>query len=193
MPVADLVLASASGKRAQLLAALQVSFSIHVSKISEGFRQGEKADQAALRLAAAKADSVGNNYPQAVVVAADTCIQVDGRIAGKPADRENAGRMLKSCSGRQASVYTALCVSGNKGISSLLRVGRLDFRIFADEQIDFYLDASPGALQAEGAFAVDEAGALLCAGISEDEPGTIAGLPMISLCRMLAKQGVELP
>ena len=193
MPAPLLVLASASRRRAQFLAALQIGFSVQVSEVDESRRQGENAAAAALRLAAAKASAVCQKHPKATVVAADTCMQVDGRIAGKPADREDARSMLKSCAGRRAVVYTALCVVGGRGSGSLLRSGRIDFGPCPDERIEACLDASPGALQAEGAFAVSEAGALLCSAIDEDEPGTIAGLPMISLCRMLGEQGFELP
>ena len=193
MPSASLVLASASRRRARLLSSLQVDFSVAASGIDESRRPGEEADRAALRLAVAKADAVRSNHPQAVIVAADTCMQVSGRIAGKPVDLADARRMLGSFSGRRAVVHTALCVAGSMGRSSLLRSGCLDFGPCTDQQIDCCLAASPGAMQAEGAFAVDEAGALLCTAIREDEPGTIAGLPMISLCRMLGGQGIELP
>ncbi|MCY4324810.1 MAG: Maf family protein, partial [Betaproteobacteria bacterium] len=174
-------------------ASLQIEFSTQASQVDESIEPDEPAAVAARRLACAKAAAVAVQHPQAVIVASDTCMQVDGRIAGKPADRKHAVRMLKSWAGCRAAVCTALCVVGSRGSISLLRSGWIDFAACQDEQIEAYLAASPGALQAEGALSINEAGALLCRAIGEDEPGTIAGLPMISLCRMLAEQRIKLP
>ncbi len=176
-----------------MLASLKLQFAAEPSGIDETPQPGEIPAELAVRLAAAKASAVALRRPEAVVIAADTCMELKGTPAGKPADWAAAVAMLRSCAHQTCKVATALHVACGDANSSWLRWGIVRFGACSNETIERSLDASPSALHAEGAFAVDEAGPMLCEEISEDEPGTIAGMPMIALCAALRERGYPLP
>jgi septum formation protein len=114
-----LILASASPRRAQLLREAGISFEIWTSQIDEARRSGETAEQMVARLAEAKARAAaaqwnrarsGSNEQAALIVGADTCVELDGQIFGKPCDAADAFKMLAALSGRTHRVLTGISV-----------------------------------------------------------------------------------
>src|SRR5215813_2909951 len=105
-----LILASGSPRRQQLLREAGIEFEAYAPDISEEQRPGEQATDYALRLAREKAEKVAKQFPQHVVLAADTIVVVDGRSLGKPNDERDAERMLRLLSGRWHQVTTAVSV-----------------------------------------------------------------------------------
>jgi septum formation protein len=149
-----LVLASASPRRRALLARLGVPFDVVVSDVPETPHVGELPAAFARRAAREKAAEVGHRCPNALVLAADTVVVVDGVIFGKPRDRADARRMLEALSGRAHEVLTAVALrhSSGGGDEVLVR-SAVQFRVLAADEIDAYLDSDEPYDKA-GAYAV---------------------------------------
>jgi septum formation protein len=105
-----LVLASASPRRQDLLRNAGISFAVQPAQVDETPLKGESARDCAERLARQKALEVWRRRPSDVVLGADTVVVVDETILGKPADAEDAARMLRVLSGRIHLVITGVCV-----------------------------------------------------------------------------------
>lgn len=150
-----LVLASASPRRRELLARLDVPFDIVVSDVPETPHAGELPEAFARRAAREKAAEVGHRYPDALVLAADTVVVLDGVMLGKPRDRADARRMLEFLSGRTHEVLTAVALhlsTGHREEEFLVR-SAVQFRVLATDEIEAYLDSDEPYDKA-GAYAV---------------------------------------
>ena len=120
-------------------------------------------------------------------LAADTLVAVDGRVLGKPGDREEARRMLESLSGRTHGVFTGLAVNRGAGDATVSAWSRtaVTFRALDPAEIASYLDAGEWR-GAAGAYRVQERGAFLVEGIS-GEWSTVVGLPLGTLYGILTR------
>jgi septum formation protein len=105
-----LVLASASPRRQELLRNAGISFTVQPADVDETPLAGEPPRECAERLAREKALAVWRTRPQDLVLGADTIVVVDETILGKPADADDAARMLRLLSGRVHRVITGVCV-----------------------------------------------------------------------------------
>ncbi len=110
-----LILASASPRRRALLCELGVSFAVDAADVDESLPDGIAPDLAVVHLASRKALACAPAHPDCVLLGADTVVSLDGRILGKPRDRDHAKEMLTALSGRTHTVYTgiALCLHGS--------------------------------------------------------------------------------
>jgi nucleoside triphosphate pyrophosphatase len=106
----DLVLASASPRRKELLSILGIPFTVIPSSIDEIPTPGESPETFVVRMAKEKCAEVASRVSHSVVLSADTVVTIDGDILGKPIDAHDAARMLRKLSGRDHWVYTAICV-----------------------------------------------------------------------------------
>jgi septum formation protein len=106
----NLVLASASPRRKELLSVLGLPFTVIPASIAETPGLSEAPETYVVRVARDKGLAVASCVSQSVVLSADTIVTIDGEILGKPCDSEDAVRMLKKLSGRRHSVYTAICL-----------------------------------------------------------------------------------
>lgn len=104
----SIVLASASPRRRQLLALMGLSFQVVASEVNESPLPHETPGELALRLSWAKAEAVAERYPDALIIAADTLVVLDGEVLGKPSDEAMAFEMLSKLRGRQHQVYSGL-------------------------------------------------------------------------------------
>src|SRR5579875_3318282 len=105
-----LILASASPRRREILAQAGLQFDVLPAHIDETERAGEAPDAYVKRLAEEKAAAVLRIEPSAVILAADTTVELDGRILGKPRDVAEAAEMLHALSGHTHHVHTGVCV-----------------------------------------------------------------------------------
>jgi len=105
-----LILASASPRRQELLRSAGISFAVQPANIDETPIEGESPRDCAERLAREKAIAVWKRRPQDLVLGADTIVVVEGSILGKPADADDAVRMLRMLSGREHQVITGVCL-----------------------------------------------------------------------------------
>jgi septum formation protein len=186
-----LVLASASPRRAQLLARLGVSPRIRPAEVDETPRPGEVATDLAVRLAGEKAAvSAADGEGDEVVLAADTVVVVDGRALGKPTDDADAERMLRALSGRAHEVVTGLAVQRGTVVAMERVTTRVAFRRLSDAEIAWYLGTGEPGDKA-GSYGLQGAGAVLIDRIEGSDTNVI-GLPLAETVRMLREVGLDL-
>src|ERR1041385_3395084 len=113
----ELILASSSPRRQELLREIGIPFQIHVANINEDEMPDETPIKYALRLAREKAEAIAVQYPQSHVLGADTIVVIDGEVLGKPKDQADAARMLRLLSGREHEVTTAVSLIAPSTIS----------------------------------------------------------------------------
>src|SRR5580698_2534347 len=117
MSSTKLILGSASPRRKMLLGATGIAFEIVESGVDEIRRDGENALDFAVRMAREKALNVSQRFPDALVLAADTIVECDGQILGKPADAAAARAMLQTLSGNTHIVVTAFAIARGGAVS----------------------------------------------------------------------------
>jgi septum formation protein len=188
-PVSTLILASGSPRRRDLLSANGIRFAIHESKIDEIRREEEDASVFALRMANEKALSVAARYPGELILAADTIVELEGEVLGKPVDRADARRILRKLSNRTHRVVTAYAVARNSAIiESEPIISRVTFRALADDEIERYLTTGEPFDKA-GAYGIQGMGADFIAAVEGDRTN-VMGLPVTEVLAALARQGV---
>jgi len=113
----ELILASSSPRRQELLREIGIPFQVHAANINEDQTAGEAPMEYALRLAREKAEAVAARYPQSYVLGADTIVVLNGEVLGKPKDHADAARMLRLLSGREHEVTTAVSLIAPRALS----------------------------------------------------------------------------
>jgi septum formation protein len=174
-----LILASSSPRRHQLLAEAGVEFTIASPDIDETPIEGERAAFYVERLAREKANAVPGEF----VLAADTTVECDGLILGKPSDDTEARHMLRSLSGRRHYVHTGVAVRRGDEVASLSVSTEVTFIELADADIDWYIGTGEPSDKA-GAYAMQGGAARFVAAIKGSFSGVI-GLPMAETMAML--------
>ena len=178
-----LVLASASPRRAAILTALGIPFRTVTPAVDETLLPGEAGAAAAERLARAKAGAAG---PQDLpVLAADTLVVCDGAVLGKPADPQDAIRMLRLLSGRTHQVVTGVCLARGGDVRSGVETTEVTFASMTGAEIAWYV-ATGEPMDKAGGYHVDGRGALFVSAVS-GSPSNVAGLP-VRLVLSLARQ-----
>ena len=188
----DLILASGSRYRQELLERLQLDFSVIVPAVDESALGDETPRELAERLALAKAEAVAARHPEAVVIGSDQAATLDGRESvGKPGSHERAVAQLRAASGRTMHFHTALAVicaaSGHREVVTVPTTVR--FRRLSDELIEAYLRAET-PYDCAGSAKCEGLGAILLEAIDGPDPSALIGLPLIELCQMLARAGI---
>lgn len=190
-----LVLASGSPRRKELLALLGLSFDILVSDADETIAPGTNPQQAVQELAYRKASAVANTLdgsaPGRVVLGADTIVVVDGEILGKPADADDAARMLRLLSGRAHSVYTgiALVEAGGGRVVRDVRGTEVVMKELGDEQIRAYISTGE-PMDKAGAYAIQGKAVQFITEIHGDYTNVV-GLPVAMTADRLAEFGFD--
>ncbi|MBN2370986.1 MAG: septum formation protein Maf [Vicinamibacteria bacterium] len=184
-----LVLASASPRRARILASLGISFRIAVPDVDETIPAGEGARQAVRRLARIKASSVvvTEDIP---VLGADTVVLLDGQPVGKPGSSDEAREMLRRLSERTHEVLTGLCLITQQGLFDADETTLVSFSPLDDRAIEWYV-ASGEPLDKAGAYHIDGLGAFFIQSI-QGSPSNVAGLPVSRLLELSRRAGVSL-
>lgn len=186
----SLVLASASPRRAALLAELGVAFTVRVPGAAETRLAGEAPEATAVRLARAKAGSVVRDGEDAVVVGADTIVVQGDAVLGKPRDPEEARAMLGRLSGRTHRVLTGVAVvAAPGGEAADVAVTQVRFRPLTDEEIGWMV-ASGEAADKAGAYGIQGLGSMAVESI-EGDYFNVVGLPLNLLRRLIRKAVTE--
>ena len=184
----ELILASGSPRRRELLEKLGVPFTVAVSDCDETLPADTPADFAAELLAVRKAAAVAALHPDAAVIGADTTVLLDGEILGKPRDTADCKRMLHLLSGRMHQVVTGVAVFWNGHSASFHDETQVQFFPLSEAEIDAYA-ASDEPYDKAGAYGIQGQGGLLIAGIHGDYYNVV-GLPVARLARQLKKFGI---
>lgn len=189
-----IVLASTSPYRRALLERLQLPFDISAPRCDEARRAGETAGALVVRLAEAKARSVGPARPGALVIGSDQVAALDQRILTKPGTHARAMEQLSACSGREVIFHTGLCLYDRD--ADRARAERIDYKVrfrpLERAEIERYLEREQpydcaGSIRSEG-YAVT-----LFESMSGPDPTALVGLPLIRLAALLRAAGIELP
>ncbi len=179
-------LASASPRRADILRALGLRFSQGGADIDETPLAGEPPGDMVLRLAEGKARAT---QADAIVLAADTTVVLDGLSLGKPVDAEDAADMLGALSGRTHEVMTGVAVRAGESVQTVLSVSEVTFRSLSDLEIARYW-ASGEPRDKAGAYAIQGLGGLFVSGLRGSYSGVV-GLPVYETAEMLRKAGLD--
>ncbi len=171
-----LVLASSSPRRRQLLDLLGMSYRIHPANIDERQHRGEDGPTFALRAARDKALTVSRLEGECPVLGSDTVVEIDDVTLGKPSSHEAAAAMLRRLSNATHRVHTGLALAVGGHCEALVDTASVRFRPLSDEIIRWYV-ATGEPMDKAGAYAIQERGALLVAGI-DGSPHTVIGLPI---------------
>ena len=186
----DIILASGSPRRKELLAQIGLTYRILVPDVDE--HTDVPADPGALVevLSRRKAEAVHTlEGDSPIIIAADTVVALDGDILGKPADEEDAFRMLSALSGREHHVYTGFTVlQGGKAITGH-EVTAVTFRPLRPDEIRSYI-ATKEPMDKAGAYGIQGFGAVLVSGLHGDY-FNVMGLPVYRLALALADFGVD--
>ena len=144
-----LILASRSPRRQEILRRAGIAFEVRPADIDETWLPGEDPRTHVERLARAKAEAVVGD----TVLGADTVVVVDDQIFGKPADAEDAARMLRLLSGREHAVMTGICLKRGAQCAVHTETTRVRFVPLSEEEIQNYV-ASGEPMDKAGAYAV---------------------------------------
>ena len=192
----ELVLASTSRYRRELLARLVPDFRVIAPDVDETPIADEAPIALAVRLAEAKALAVARVAPGAVVVGSDQVAELDGRPVGKSGSREAAIAQLAASSGRTIAFHTAIAVADARTSPPVIRAARdrtdVVFRTLASDEIARYVDRE-NPIDCAGSFKAEAAGIALFERIRSEDPTALIGLPLIALARLLRASGFTLP
>lgn len=180
----QLILASQSPRRKALLALLQIPFSVCAADIDETMDPARDTADEVARVSRMKAQAVPR-APDDVVVAADTVVVCDGQVLGKPADADDAKRMLTLLSGRAHQVMTGMTVLCGDTLESVTSVTDIRFRTLSDAEIERYI-AGGEPMDKAGSYAIQGGGALFASEIRGDYYN-VMGLPVCRLLQVLQK------
>lgn len=185
-----LILASTSRYRRELLARLRVPFSVESPGVDETALPGEAPDALARRLAREKALAVARRHPRARVIGSDQVACVDGRVLGKPGERQRALAMLEQMQGREVTFHTAVAVAFGEQVWEDMAEVRSRFAQVPTGLRERYIDLDQ-PLDCAGAAKVETLGIALLDAVISDDPTALIGLPLIRTCRLLRQSGYE--
>ena len=180
----QLILASASPRRRELMGLFGIPFVIRAADIDEPMDPTKSPYDEVARVSRCKALAVPRE-PDDVVVAADTIVVCEGRVLGKPHSREEAASMLHLLSGREHQVMTGCTVLRGDTIETFTEVTDLRFRELTDGEILAYVDSGE-PMDKAGAYGIQGGAARFCPGIRGDYYN-VMGLPVCRLGQALKK------
>lgn len=196
----ELILASTSPRRRELLARAGFRFAVCAPRVEESAvaarLAGRPPEELARELALCKAREVAARHPGAAVLGADTVVAADGRVFGKPAGPEEARAMLARLSGREHVVSTGVAVVAPGGVSCGVSCGMENYAVstavrffpLSEREIDWYV-ATGEPLDKAGAYGIQGLGALLVECIRGDYYAVV-GLPLARAARSLRRLGI---
>ncbi|MDA0118317.1 Maf family protein [Vibrio sp. T11.5] len=191
MPQYQLVLASTSPFRKQLLNKLSIPFDTASPDCDETPLINEQPEHLVKRLAKEKAQSCATSQPSLVIGSDQVCV-IDGEIIGKPLNRETAIKQLTRQSGKSIQFYTGLALHNTEtNITDVkLDTFTVHFRQLTQQQINRYVEKEEPYYCA-GSFKSEGLGIALFEKLEGKDPNTLVGLPLIDLIDMLETQGFE--
>lgn len=192
----NLILASSSTPRRELLARLQIPFKVIAPNVDETPLEHETITDMVLRLAKIKGDKVASELTatenSSIIIASDQMGIVDNHLVGKPHTRDNAIRQLQQCAGKVLSFYTSLYCLDTQSSRSILTLHRYDvhFRTYNETEILGYLDKEQ-PFACAGSFKSEGLGIALVDKFEGEDPNSLTGLPLIQLVKNLTELGMS--
>ena len=182
-----IVLASQSPRRRELLTLVGLAHEVIPADIDESALPEEAPAAHAERLAREKALALSVEHPNALTVAADTIVVIDGLILGKPRNADEARRMLRRLQGRTHTVLTAVAVSRGGRLESAVESVAVTFAALDDQRIADYVDTGE-PMDKAGAYGIQGYGAALVERI-EGDFFSVMGLPIRLVLRLMDEAG----
>ncbi len=185
----QLILASQSPRRKELLGLFGIPFQIRAADIDETMDPAAPAQQEVARVSRCKALATPRQ-PEDVVIAADTVVVCQGKVLGKPASAQEAKQMLRSLSGRDHQVMTGVTVLRGDREAVFTEITDLHFRELSEGEIDRYV-ASGEPMDKAGAYGIQGGAALFCQRLTGDYYN-VMGLPVCRLGQVLRQLAPEM-
>ena len=182
------ILASNSPRRKELLAGLGVDYEVHtLPDVDESYPDILQGADIPLYIAKEKADAYRNMLqPGELMITADTIVWLDGRVLGKPKDREDALYMLRDMSGRTHEVFTGVCITTTEWQRSFAAQTEVRFAELSEEEITYYVDKFQ-PMDKAGAYGVQEWIGFIGVENISGSYYNIMGLPVQRLYKELVK------
>ncbi len=189
----NLILASASPRRAEMLKNIGIDFGVVPSNVEENPEGVIPPIDLALKCAQLKADAVSKRFPNSWVLGADTIVVVDGEVLGKPVNDTDAVRMLGKLSGRRHKVVSAFCVANVSERRKVLDYVETQvwFKKLTDDEIKGYVSTGE-PLDKAGAYGIQGIGSFLVKEIKGSYTNVV-GLPLAEVVDVLVELGVCRP
>lgn len=181
--MAEIILASASPRRKELLSTAGIEFTVKVADVEEKIDDGLTPAEVVRSLALQKAQAVADKNPEAIVIGADTIVVLDDVILGKPQSEENAVEMLTALSGRSHTVYTGVALIKGDKVRNFCEATQVEFYDLTEEDIDAYV-ATKDCMDKAGAYGIQTNGCVLIRKIDGDY-FNVVGLPVSKVYREL--------
>ena len=153
--MSEIILASQSPRRKQLLEWAEIDFEIIVANTDESFPQNLSAEEIAIHIASEKAKAVQAKAGNKMIIAADTIVVLNDEIIGKPVDRDDAIKILNKLSGSHHKVITGVVILQGDKKMSFADTTDVEFHFLTQDQIEFYVDKYKPYDKA-GAYAIQE-------------------------------------
>ena len=188
----QLILASTSRYRRELLERLHLPFDVVSPEVDEAALAGETPAALAQRLALAKAHAVAQRHPNAVVIGSDQVADLAGEAIGKPGTHERAVAQLQRMRGNSVVFHTAVavvCAAKAYAAAALVPV-TVRFRQLDDAEIERYLRAEQ-PYDCAGSAKAETLGIALLDAIESNDPTALVGLPLIKTCALLREAGID--
>jgi len=189
----ELILASSSIYRRELLTRLQLPFICISPDVDETPLADELPQQTALRLAQVKARKIAETNPSALIIGCDQVATLDDIQLGKPLNHTNASKQLRMMRGREVIFHSALCLyhAAKQTIQADVIPYTVKFRNLTDEQIESYL-LKEQPYHCAGSAKSEGLGIAIIERMTGDDPNALIGLPLIALVNMLQNEGVNI-
>lgn len=179
----DIILASASPRRSELMTLAGFRFDVICADIDEIVPEKALPQEVVMSLALQKAQAVAKDHRKSAVVGSDTVVALDGKILGKPRSEKEAAEMLRSLSGRIHKVYTGVAIICGEKVTSFFEETEVEFYPLTDQEILDYV-ATGEPMDKAGAYGIQGRGAVLVKRINGDY-FNVMGLPISKVYREL--------
>ena len=176
-----IILASKSPRRSEILETMGVEFETDVADVDESVSDTLSPVEAVCEISKRKAKKVAERHADdEIVISADTVVVIDGKIIGKPKDKEDAFNIIKSLSGRTHEVYTGFTVCGKGRTKTDFEVTKVHFKQLCDDDIRRYV-ATGEPMDKAGAYGIQQKGNLFVEYIHGDYYNVV-GFPISKIC-----------
>lgn len=188
----QLVLASSSRYRRELLDRFGLAFQVDAPEIDESPLPGEAAPQLVRRLALAKAQAVASRWPTATIIGSDQAAAHGSRILGKPGSVDRAVAELVQLAGGRVEFFTGLAVldAASGDAETHVDLTTAHFRPASEQEIRRYVELDR-PLDCAGGIRFEGLGPTLLQAVDTQDPSAAIGLPLIQLAQMLRRQGIN--
>ena len=182
------ILASGSPRRRELMAGLGVNYEVRIlPDVDESYPDTLQGEEIPLYIAKEKADAyIPMMQPDELISTADTIVWLDGKVLGKPRDREDALQMLRTMSGRTHEVFTGVCITTTDWQRSFTAQTEVRFATLSEDEIIYYVDNFK-PMDKAGAYGVQEWIGFIGVENISGSYYNIMGLPVQKLYRELLK------